>query len=190
MNGKENIINKILADADMKCQEILSSAQENAQRISDSARVAADAEKAQFDEKLQKLSAERARNSLATAKLEARKYRLAKMQQLIYLCYQKALEKLANLSAQERKALIGKLLEKYAEKGETVRICNGDKDIVTQSFLDSFGKDLLLGKEFLQAKGGIVLENKNYDKDLTLEKLVAYCRERTESKVAAALFGD
>lgn len=190
MNGKENIINKILADADMKCQEILSSAQEQAQQILDGARATVEAEKAQMAQKLAKISAERTRNSLATAKLEARKYKLQKMQQLISSCYQKALAQLANLSGEQRKAFVAKLLEKYAEQGETVRICSADKDVVTQSFLDGFGKNLVLGTQFVQAQGGIVLEGKNYDKDLTLEKLVAYCREETESKVAAALFGE
>ena len=69
MNGKENIINKILADADMKCQEILSSAQEQAQQILDGARATVEAEKAQMAQKLAKISAERARNSLAVAKI-------------------------------------------------------------------------------------------------------------------------
>lgn len=190
MNGKENIINKILADADAKCAEILADAQRQAQEISDGAAASVAAEEATLQKRLDALSAECSRNYLASAQLSARKYKLLKKQQLISACYEKVLKSLQSLSSESRKKLLSNLLQNYAEEGETVRITKADKDVVTQKFLDTFKKNLTLGSEFAEASGGLILEGVGYDKDLTLEKIVSYAREQTEAQVAHALFGE
>lgn len=190
MNGKENIINKILADADNKCAEILATAEMQAQEISDLAKAFADAEEQSLNRRIEALSAERERNSIASADLDARKYKLREKQRLISACYDKALASLSKMSDKNKLDFIGKILKTYAEKGETVVVCKADKALVTQKFLDGFNLGLTLGKDTVDAAGGIVLCGAAYDKDLTLEKLVAYSREQTESRVAAVLFGD
>lgn len=78
MNGKENIINKILADAEAKCTEILNVAKSQAEQVADSARQLSEREKQAVETRLEKLATERKGNYLATAQLEARKYRLGK----------------------------------------------------------------------------------------------------------------
>lgn len=190
MNGKENIINKILADADNKCAEILATAELQAQEITNLSKVYVDAESQSMSRRLETLAAERERNSLANADLDARKYKLLQKQRLIGVCYDKALASLAKMSEKDKLAFIGKILKAYAEKGETVLVCKADKNLVTQKFLDGLNLGLTLGKTNIDAAGGVVLQNASYDKDLTLEKLVAYSRERTEARVAKALFGD
>lgn len=190
MNGKENIINKILSDADAKCAEIIAAAEAQAQEVTDAARAHAQKESDAVEKRLESLAAERRRNNLASAQLEARKYKLQQKQQLISDCYDKALQQLKKLSAERKKAMLGKILTQFAEKGETVYPCKADKEIVTQKFLDGLGKGLVLGKKLLDTDGGLVLEGDGYEKDLTLGMLVSYAREQTEAKVAAALFGD
>ena len=190
MNGKENIINKILADADNKCAEILANAEMEAQEIADAARKVAQAEEQSLSHRLDVLAVERQRNAIAGADLEARKYKLNQKQQLIATCYDKALQELVKLPAKQKLELIGKILKSYAEKGETVCVAKPDKDIVTQKFLDGLGLNLTLGKQTIDSVGGVVLVGATYDKDLTFEKLVAYSREQTEAKVAGVLFGE
>ena len=190
MNGKENIINKILADAEQKCAEILTTAEKEAQEIADSARSAIEAERETLDKRLETLTVERERNALASADLEARKYKLREKQRLISACYDKALNALTKMSDKQKLDFIGKILKTYAEKGETVCVTNADKNIVTQKFLDGFNLGLILSKETVDAVGGVVLCGASYDKDLTYPKLVAYFREQTEAQVASILFGD
>jgi len=190
MNGKENIINKILADADNKCAEILATAELQAQETTNLAKAFADAETQSMSRRLETLAVERERNSLANADLEARKYKLSQKQRLIGVCYDKALNTLAKMSDKDKSAFIGKILKTYAEKGETVFVCKADKNVVTQKFLDGLNLGLILGKTYLDSAGGVILQGASYDKDLTLEKLVAHSREQTEARVAKALFGD
>ena len=190
MNGKENIISKILSDADAKCQTIVENAQSQAEQISAIAKALADAETQSVNKRLATVSAEREHNVKANAMLEARKYRLGKKQNLISRCYDKALQALATLSPKDKEKFFARLIQNYAENGETVLICKADKDVVTQKFLDGFGKKLVLGKTFAELDGGLILQGDGYDKDLSLEKVLAAVRNDTEADVANALFGE
>ena len=189
MNGKENIINKILSDADTKCQKILDAANEQAKSIIAAAEASIAKDKSELDARIAATTAERIRNSVATAELEGKKYRLNSKQALISKCYSVAYEQLLKQSDKERLALIGTLLDKYAEKGETVYVAAQDGKLVTQKYLDGFDKGLKLGKRYIAADGGIVLEGDGYEKDLTLSRIIRYAREQTEGRVAEALLG-
>ncbi|MCM1195335.1 MAG: V-type ATP synthase subunit E family protein [Corallococcus sp.] len=190
MNGKDNIINKILSDADEKCREILSDAESRAKQIADNAAVQAEKDGQAVLRRAESVSAERLKNRLATAELDARKYKLGQKQQLISDCYDRARQALRSLSASDRTVFLKNLIRKHADKGEVVYITKGDQDVVTQKFLDGFGKGLTLGKKFIDADFGIVLEGNGYEKDLTLSRIVEYLREQTEGKVASVLFGE
>ena len=190
MNGKENIINKILSDADAKAADILSLAGSSAQAIIDKAEQAIASDKVALDQRLQSTAIERQRNRKATAELDAKKYSLERKQQLISRCYDLAYEHLVKMSDGDRLDLIGSLIEKHAERGETVYITQADAKSVTQMWLNGFEKDLKLGKKYIKADGGLVLEGDGYEKDLTLKSVVKYLREQTESKVANLLLGE
>ena len=190
MNGKENIINKILSEADAKCAEILATANAQAQAIVDDAQRIIQADRTALTQRLQDIAAERTRNRLATAELEAKKHALWAKQQLISRCYDLAYDKLVHMSPNDRLTFIGKLLNSYAEDGETVYVTQTDAKLVTQQWLDGFGKKLKLGSRLINADGGVILEGKGYEKDLTLASVIKYIREQTESKVAAILLGE
>ena len=190
MNGKENIINKILSDADDKCAKILAAAEQNAASIKEQALIAAEADKQALNARVEALTAERIRNRVATAELDARKYGLAAKQRLITDCYDKALQIFVNMTAQDKQAFVTKLLIKYAEEGETARIAKADENVITQKVLDSVGLKLKLDTKFHSGVGGVVLLGNGYEKDLTLTSVIAYLREQTEGKVASTLFGE
>lgn len=190
MNGKENIINKILSDADEKCARIVAKAEQTAAEMKSQAEAEVEAEKRALQVKAENLAAERIRNRVATAELDARKYKLNAKQQIISECYDKALQRLAALPAKEKQAFVLNLLKKYAETGETVIVAKQDKDVITQKLLDEANKKLILSKTYHEGLGGVILEGVGYEKDLTLSRIVNYLREQTEGKVAQALFGE
>ncbi|MCH5153165.1 MAG: hypothetical protein J1F68_04330 [Clostridiales bacterium] len=189
MNGKENIINKILSDADARCADILSVAEAQAQAVIANAEQAIATDSVSLEQRLQSVAAERIRNRKATAELDAKKYTLNRKQQLISRCYELAYEKLIKMSDADRLDLIGSLIETHAETGETVYITQSDAKSVTQVWLNGFDKNLKLGKKYIKADGGIILEGDGYEKDLTLTSVIKYLREQTEGKVAELLLG-
>lgn len=190
MNGKENIINKILSDADAKCRKILEQAKAQAQAIIDGAEASIAKDKTELDARIATATAERVSKRVATAELDGKKYRLNAKQAVISKCYSVAYELLTKQSDKERLALIGTLLDKYAERGETVYVAEKDGRLVTQKYLDGFDKGLKLGKRYIVADGGIVLEGDGYEKDLTLSRIIRYAREQSEGKVAEKLLGE
>ena len=188
MNGKENIIGRILNDADNKAAFILEEATNRAQSAKQAAEQAVESDKQALETRLVALRQERVRNALANAKLDARKYKLAGKQKLISSCYDKALATLKSLSAEQTANLVVKLLAMYAEDGERVDFATKDQGVVTESLLAKSGKKLTLGNA-LDIDGGIFLVGNGYDKDLSLAKIVDYIKDSTESAVAAVLFG-
>ena len=190
MNGKENIINKILTDSDAKCSEILSAAETQAQAILDDANEIVKRDRAALEQRIDVTVAERKRNRVANAELDGKKYKLYTKQQLISRSYELAYEHLVKLGESDRLKLIGRLIDKYAEVGETVYVTKSDAKGVTQAWLNGLGKQLKLGKQFVEADGGIVLEGEGYDKDLTYGSIIRFAREQTEGKVAEILLGE
>ena len=76
MNGKENIVKRILDDAEGKAKYIVEQAEARvAMREKDEEQAIA-AERKALDAKIVALGEERIANALASAKLEARKYKL------------------------------------------------------------------------------------------------------------------
>lgn len=187
MNGKENIINKILSDADARCAQILSDAEEVAQSTLRSARQDVEQNAAAMDKRIAAMRDERIRNALVNAEMDAKKYRLQSKQQLVEKCYNEVYKRLAAMNGDDRLDLIGELLTKYAEDGETVYVTSADAKNVTQLWLDGFDKRLKLASKHIRADGGVVLEGDGYEKDLTLSRLVRYLKEQTESDVAERL---
>lgn len=190
MNGKSKIIERILSDADSKCAEISAAAQLRAEQTLADAETKIAQEKQALADRLEKQSQDLVKNKLANAALDARKYKLECKQNLIASCYDKALDCLVKSTDAEYKKLISDLLNKFAEDGESVCIAQKDADVITQSFLDSVGKNLTLSAKRINAMGGIVIEGNGYDKDLTFEALVSYAKADTESTVAELLFGE
>ena len=190
MNGKENIINKILTDSDARCGEILSAAETQAKAMIFDAQSAVERDRAALKVRIDAQTAERKRNRMSNAELDAKKYSLQVKQQLISRCYELAYDKLTKMSDADRLDLIGSLIEKYAETGETVYVTQADAKGVTQVWLNGFDKQLKLGKKYLKADGGIVLEGDGYEKDLTLRSVIRFTREQTESRVADVILGE
>lgn len=190
MNGKSKIIERILSDADSKCAEISAAAQLRAEQTLADAETKIAQEKQALADRLEKQSQDLVKNKLANAALDARKYKLECKQNLIASCYDKALECLVKSTDAEYKKLISDLLNKFAEDGESVCIADKDAGVITQSFLDSVGKNLTLSANRINATGGIVIEGNGYDKDLTFEALVSYAKADIESTVAELLFGE
>lgn len=188
MNGKQNIIGRILSDADDKAAYIVSQAQMRADEAIAKEHAAIAADKKALETKLAVAAQERVANALANAKLDARKYRLAGRQQLISLCYANALASLEAMDEVRAAEFIAATLAKYAESGEQVFVGKAQAGVVTQAFLDKLGKNLTLGGS-TDVGSGVVLCGDGYEKDLTYAKLIDYARDKTEAEVSVALFG-
>lgn len=189
MDGKQNIIDKILLDAQTQCEQILQQANQKADDIRNKAQQTIDKQLEQLQEKLKQDSVDIVNNTLSNARLDASKYALQQKQQLIDKVFQECYNKLVALQGKEYQQFVVSLLRQYAENGEIVRIRKEDSKLITQDLISSCGKQLTLSKEYIDIDGGVVLEGNGYDKNLSLSMLIKYQREQHELSVAKILFG-
>ena len=94
MNGIEKITERIAADAQAEAERVLSSAREEAAKITAKYKAQADAEAADLAAKNAKAAVEREERLISVAQMEARKVQLAAKQEMVEKTYALALEKL------------------------------------------------------------------------------------------------
>lgn len=188
MDGKNKIIQQIIADGESRCKAIIAKAEKDAMDIISDTNARIQQDSVALSAKIDANSTSIVDNAMSNAKLDIRKYNLWQKQALIDSVYDKALQHLLALSDKKYVELIIKLLTKYAENGEVVSISSKDSTLITQAVLDKSGKKLTLCKQYIDIDGGVVLSSKSYDKVLTLSMLVHEARATTESQVANTLF--
>ncbi len=169
--AKRELLEKILADAKARAQEIKSEAKAKA----DALRVAAEEERAALVEGVRKVSAASAPDALkrarSMAELEGRKIALSRKQEVIAKAYDGAID--AILSDSRYEALLVKMIVSAAEEGDSVVFAASDYDrIDVKKAVAAASKKvagLTVDKEKGAFRGGIVLRGKSCDKNLTLE---------------------
>lgn len=188
--SKESIIAKILGDAEALRAQELAAAQEKiaARAETESAYLAAARETCAH-------ACEQAKSDMiarrrSVAELEVRKNLLAAKQAVLCEVFDAAKAAVLALPEAEYTAFVLRLLDRYAEDGETVVF--GKEDPVKRQEIAAFAmrKNMVLAvRKDGDFSGGFVLEGKYSDKNLTLDVLLRQYRAHAEAEIAAILFG-
>ncbi len=125
------------------------------------------------------------------AKLEINKILLAKKQEMVSTAYEQSL-KLIKQDKKKYAKLLEAMLLSVQEQGKVI-FSQADKDIA-ESFLQDFNvkhsANFKISKQFGSFQGGLRVEGKAVDIDMTLEAEIALIREDTEPEVAIMIFGE
>lgn len=185
---ENNLINRILSDAESSAAAIVEKARQSAD---ESVRQAQ--EKAlQTQQKLfVELEQERRRTlerRATVAEIDAKKEVLAARVRCIDMAFSRAEEKLCDIDTATYLAFIEAMLDKYADDGDVVVVARNAKvDREDIKRLAVFGeKHLTLGEDG-DFSGGLVLSGKKYDKSLTFKSLLQETRSVLQSEVFAKL---
>jgi V/A-type H+-transporting ATPase subunit E len=187
--GKQDIIDRIIADAEGEANAIIAEAEDTAARIISDAKEAADRQmnelKVQTSAKAKSIVAGRQ----ATARLESSKIMLAEKRKVIDSVYEKAAKGLKSLGREDCLALTEKLLNKYAEEGDEI-VFSDSFPCVKEVYHLPIVQDKKLKVSFGSnaVDGGFILCGKNCDKDLSFAALLAADREKNEAEIAAEIF--
>ncbi len=169
---------KILRQAEEEAEKELSSASSAGEELLKVAREDAEKEAAGLIEKRETL-----------ARLEVKKRLLSAKQDVLTGVYRRALGKLSSLSESQYLDLLQNLIVRYAEEGE--RVVFAADCPVKRETLENLPvlKDRRLTPAFGgKFRGGLKIEGKSCDKDLSFDALIASVREETEAEISAALF--
>lgn len=192
MNGKEAIIASIIGGAEQTAAGILSDARAEKDKLLEDTRNNLMRERdAQLD-KAARDAEELKKRRLTLAELDSRKVILAAKQRVIDSVYYEAVTKILNMTDNVYREFMGGFVEKYAENGDTVVTSERDAKRLNETWVEGLAKKLnlrlTLADYYHHGRGGIVLEGRYCDKNLTLETLVKEIRPETEARVAKRLF--
>ena len=131
MNGIEKITERIAADAQAEAERVLSSAREEAAKITAKYKAQADAEAADLAAKNAKAAVEREERLVSVAQMEARKVQLAAKQEMVEKTYALALEKLCAIPEEQYTQVLADLLAQASSTGREEAVFSaGDRDRV------------------------------------------------------------
>lgn len=188
--AKQELLDKIVGEAEERAREILSEAESKASDL----RAAAAAERASLLESARKMAEgaapETVKRRKAMAELESKKLVLKEKQEMISESYRQALA--AIKASKKYEALLVKMILSAAEAGDQVIFAASDFDRVDRKKVvaeasKQGGFNLLLSEDKGDFDGGIVLRGKDCDKNLTLEVELETLRAE-EDLCAKALF--
>ena len=187
--GKEEIVARILSDAEAEAAEIIRNAEERAREITDAAKARAAEDmaeaKAEAGERAKRISEGKA----AAARLESAKILLAEKRRVMDEIYARALKELLSLNEKESLKLLERLLEDNAEEGDVIVLAKNFAYAAGVEKLPVIKKrGLTLLKERAEISGGCLLRGKNSDKDLSYSALLNADKEEYQADIASKLF--
>jgi V/A-type H+-transporting ATPase subunit E len=187
--GKQDIIDRIISDAQSEADDIIAEANGVAERVREQAKADAEREmnelKGQVELKAQSIIA----GKQAMARLEGAKIKLAEKRKVLDEVYAKAANNLKQMASIDCLKMTEALLISYAEEGDEIRFADGFpcvKEVADLAVVKNKKLKISFGNKGID--GGFVLCGKTCDKDLSYSALLAADREANEAEIAANLF--
>ena len=192
MAGTEAIINKIIADAKAKAEQILEQASVDSQQVLDNAKLECEQNSKALASKKQSIIDETISRRKTVADLDVKKIVLKAKKDAIDKAFVLAKEELVNLPSADYLKLVSSMIETFVEDGDVVTISAKDKDIITDNLVKDIaskkGVKLTLSKEYGDFTGGVILSNNGIDKNLTFDVELKVLREELETTIASMIF--
>lgn len=193
MNNQQLIIDNILKEAQDKADNIIQQAQKEAQNnIKMANSKAEEIKKAKFPDRNAYID-ELVDRAKVMSDIDARKIITAKKASIIDDVF-----KLVEADLKSKKYeydyinIIQTMIIKYAESGDTITFSSKDKQLFNKKFLselaNEIGKKLIFNETYGSFSGGIIISNKSYDKNLTLEMEFATLREEIDGEIYKKIF--
>ncbi len=187
--GKQDIIGRILSDAEAEASAMLEEAASRAESIRKNAEDAAAREREKAQKECEKKRLALLEGRRAAARLDAQKIALSGKRRVIDVVYGRAEDRLSKLEEDASLALVSSLLERYAEKGDEVVLAEDYPFLAGVKKLPVVReKALTVSEEGAKISGGVILRNQSCDRDLSLSSLLAADKEAHQAELAGMLF--
>lgn len=187
--GKQEIIDRILSDAESEAQAIIAEAQRSADETISAANAKIAAERAETEAEIALISERVASGRAAAARLDSAKILLAEKRRVIDEIYSRALERLLSLGEKDYLKIVEKMIAENAEEGDLIvlsadfKYADGVKNLPVVAKLG-----LKISPERAPIRGGVRLCGKLSDKDLSFAALLGADLDEHQAELAARLF--
>ena len=187
--SKQEIIDRILADATAEANAIVAEANAKAAKILAAAEAFAKRETAETERECQEYAKDLMEKKAAAARLESAKITLQEKRKVLDYVYAVALSRLKETVAKDPLAIYAVLLEKFAEQGDVVYFPEGFAHVEAVAALPVFAKrGLQVASERANIDGGMLLVGEKADKDVSFASLIERDKEAHLAELAAEIF--
>ncbi len=196
MEAKQ-VIDKILTDAQNEADSIMKKAEKNAERQKKQLQDQLN----EFNEETEKEASEAAddkkQNMLAAARMKNAKELLAEKRAILNEVFDKASEKLKQMSEDEYKNMMKNLMLKAVETGDEEVILDKKEKIIDQSFIKSVNRELgpgyqgnlkLSDDKMDLGGGGFILKRGLIQNNVSYNVLIQQAKDDLEMDLAKDLF--
>ena len=185
----QEIVERILSDAQAEAERIVAAAQSKADGILAEASARAQAERRETEAEAAAFDKDIKDKRAAAARLESAKILLREKRKVLDYIYAEALSRLKALSKEDCLALYERLLEAYAEENDAVVL---SENFAYEQELKAFPvigeRSLIIAKDRAPIAGGMLLKGEKSDKDLSFEALIEADKEAYLAQIAAEIF--
>ena len=187
----ENIINRIIGDAEKKAQSFIDSQQEKADEITIEADKKIEAYRNKGEDKASNTA--KSMNDVADVivELEISKIELHKKRELIDKIFELALEKILKLPKAEYKKIILKNLDDLRD-GDVIILSEKEKGILLKKDVDEIAKKkgikVSLSSECNSNVAGIIIDRKSTVLDFNIETELENLKKEMESEILKGLY--
>ena len=191
MSGKEKIIAKIIESAENSRNNTIFEAKEKIKQIKADTKIYIEALNKKTDLEISEMQKSVSSRRKSVADLDVKKLILQSKHTVLDKAFVEAENKVLKMADKEYKAFLKKLITTYAENGDKVLFSEKDKKKIDKTFVEEISKicGIKLDYDFSDSfSGGIILQSKNCNKNLTLKTLFSQVREKAESEIANILF--
>ena len=198
MNGIEKIINKIASDAQIEADSILETASKEISEIQRQNKISVNAEYDRLTSRYKREAQQHLERLKSAIELDARKQLLAVKQEQISLVFERAVEKLHNLSEKEYVDLLVSLAVRASTTGKETILLNANDytrfgKLTVESAnqqLKNLGRtgELKLAENTRSIDGGIILVDGPIELNCSISALVEQQRNDMASQIAQLLF--
>ena len=187
----ENIINRIIGDAEKKAQSFIDSQQEKADEITIEADKKIEAYRNKGEDKASNTA--KSMNDVADVivELEISKIELHKKRELIDKIFELALEKILKLPKAEYKKITLKNLDDLRD-GDVIILSEKEKGILLKKDIDEIAKKkgitVSLSSEYNNNIAGIIIDRKSTVLDFNIETELENLKKEMESEILKGLY--
>lgn len=187
----ENIINRIIGDAEKKAQSFIDSQQEKADEITIEADKKIEAYRNKGEDKASNTA--KSMNDVADVivELEISKIELHKKREFIDKIFELALEKILKLPKAEYKKIILKNLDDLRD-GDMIILSEKEKGILLKKDIDEIAKKkgikVSLSSEYNNNIAGIIIDRKSTVLDFNIETELENLKKEMESEILKGLY--
>ncbi len=195
----EDIVKKIISDAEQKVKQIINSYTEEAKKIISEKEKELKKKEITEKERIDRASENLKARTVQIAELELRKEILNEKQKIIEQVFEKAEEMIYTMPKEKYIEFIKNKLIQYIETGnEEIIVGEKDKEIITPTFIEELNKevkaklrenaDLKISNEHTNIEKGVILKQGKIRINCSIKSLMKEAREKCEEKVVKILF--